>query len=79
MRGGDLLEDEHVLAVLLEADRVRLHVSQDPVEVALVHAQKLAVVLSQHDRRRPAGGGGARVKCERRLDAIRDRVGSWFG
>ena len=51
--GADLLQDQDVSAVLFEPDRVSLHVSQDPVEIVLVHAQELAAVLPRHNRRSP--------------------------
>lgn len=51
--GRDLLENEHIPAVLLQAHSVRLHVAQDPVEIVLVYAKELATVFSRDNRRRP--------------------------
>lgn len=56
----DFLEDEHIPAVLLEPHSVSLNVSQNSVEVVFVHAQKVAVVLAQHD-----GGRARRVVDQR--------------
>lgn len=48
--GGDFLEDEDILAVLLETDGVGLDVPKYPVEVVLVDAQEVAVVFAQNYR-----------------------------
>lgn len=57
-RLDDTLQHQYVLVVLLQAQRVRLHVTQDPIEVLLVHAQQMAVVLLQHNGGRSARSSG---------------------
>lgn len=64
MRSGDLLkggvsslfgnsfQDQHVLAVLLQAQRVGFDVPQDSIEMLLVHAKQVTIVLLQHYCRR---------------------------
>jgi hypothetical protein len=61
----DFLEDEHIPAVLLEPHGVCLDVSQDSIKVVFVNAQKVAVVLTQHD-----GGGARRVVNQRQLAEV---------
>ena len=66
---GELLQHQHVLAVLLETHRVGLDVPQDPVKILLVHAQEEAAVLATDDRRRPA----EQISSTQRLRRLRLR------